>query len=1206
MSNAAEELSPGQTVAGRYTITQKLGEGGMGAVYLATQQPLGRQVVLKVLHSALQGAEEATVRFESEAHAVSRLNHPNIVTIYDFGSTDDGTLFIAMEYVQGTTLHAVMRHGPMQTERAQFFVASIARALAEAHAHGVVHRDLKPENIMLCETATEGTTLKVLDFGIAKMQGSEENTGRQLTEQDVIIGTPGYMAPEQIQGQDVDARADLYCLGVIWWELLIGRPPLTAESPVHVLVKHISEPIPPPSQVNPQLKGWTPEAESILMRMLSKKPEGRPGDGGELGKELRGLEVNEWAVQSAGSAGKVIAEAPAGPAVDDFFSGELSGASASFPTLAASEGDASSGPPGFGDAPSGPPGLGDAPKGPPGFGDAPSAPPGFGDAPSGPPGFGEPEAPANSPAAQENAAAADDDVSFESLGGGSSAYAMMMNDIYGEEESDAPLPGGNPFAMDEEEQEKPKANLFIWRVEVDGVLRDDIPLAKVRELIAAGRIAPDAQGGPEGEPLAPMQSYAPFRAAFSARQLEAELSQTAREVSGPKTPAQPQAISRRALAARRRSPAKMAAAALFLGGTAAAAYFVVVDPAAGKDLWKKVASATGMFAGEIAEQANNQAPLLIEAHVKRWDLSGAGVRSSTELVAEGDALLKNPTPEARLKAYPLFRRAVAKDPRSSLAVGAFLENLAFLPARKRELAALTPIAVLDEAKALAPHPRLERARAALAIGDDRARSALATLKRARPAHPKDGVMAWMLAEAQLSAGNLQSAMVEARAAKDLRPEDTQVDLTLAKIARWRRNLDEAQQALAKRRAATKEDIDAAALSVLLEVDFGRPDDAKTLAGAMINERPDDDRLRLALARVLYATLGNRSAALALLRELPPLKEKAVGGPRAALLAYRSSLAFEAKQTSRAKADLKEALEVAPSEPLALYAKARALLRDGNYDDARSIASDAVGRSQGKPYEAEVLTLHADALIAAAHRSKAGPLAPERVRANRLYRQAIDIDATFTPAFAGLMTSKILVDKLPSTAPELVESVVALASPPASAALEGLAPEKSRLARHARLLRGHRITTEPVAKKFAKAFVEVARGRNGVAIKALRKLLRKEPDHAAAVALLAWLYLDQGKPKYARSRLSKLDITTKTPVAALLMAQTHARLGQVEPASAMLSLAVESRPPPGLMAETEAWLIEARDGPAAGLAAWRAVLDVAPRSGIALEKLNGAP
>lgn len=1168
MSNAAQELAPGETVAGRYTITQKLGEGGMGAVYLATQQPLGRQVVLKVLHTTLQGTEEATVRFESEAHAVSRLNHPNIVTIYDFGSTEDGTLFIAMEYVAGTTLHAVMRHGPIQPERAQFFVACIARALAEAHAHGVVHRDLKPENIMLCETATEGTTLKVLDFGIAKMQGSEENTGRQLTEQDVIIGTPGYMAPEQIQGQDVDARADLYCLGVIWWEMLIGRPPLKAESPVHVLVKHISEPIPPPSGVNPALKGWSSDAEALLMQLLSKKPEGRPVDGGDFAQRLRSLEENEWAVQSAGIAGAAIAETPAGPAVDDFFSGELSGASASFPTLASSQ-DAS-----------------------------PGAAPALGEADAAALAGAAPASPGQPPSADE------DDVSFESLGGGSSAYAMMMNDIYGEEDNDAPLPGGNPFAVEEEEQEKPKTNLFVWRVEIDGVLRDQVPLAKVRELITQGKILPDAQGAPEGEALAPMHSYAPFRAAFSARQLETELSQTAREVSGPKTPARPQAMSRRAIGARRRSPVKMAGAAVLAGGVAAAAYFVVVDPAKGKDLWRKVTTATGMFAGEIAEQAKNQTPLVIEAHVKKWDLSGADVRSAVELVAEGDALLKNPTPESREKAHALFRRAVAKDPRSSLAVGAFLENLAFLPERQRELAALTPTSVLDEAAALSAHARLERARMALALGDDRARGALEVAKAARQAHPKDGAIAWMFAEALLVSGNLQAAIVEARAAKDLRPEDTQVDLTLAKIARWRQNLDVAQQALAKRRTATALDVEAAALSALLEVDFGRPDDAKTLANALAEERPQDDRLRLALARVLYSALGNRAAALALLRNAPAPEEGAPAGPRAELLAYRASLAYEAQQGARAKADLKAALEVGPNAPLALFAHARALLRDGNYDAARDVASDAAGRSKGKPYESEVLALHADALIAAAHRSKAGPLAPERVRANRLYRKAIDLDPSTTSALAGLLTSKVLVDKLRADSPELREAVLALAAPRASTAFAALAPEKSRLARHARLLRGHRITTEPGAKKVAEAFVEVVRGRNGVAVKRLRKQLRKHPEHVAAAELLAWLYLEQGKPKYARLRLSKLEPSAATPVAALLLAQAEARLGNVEAASAMLSLAMESRPPPGVMAETEAWLIEARDGPAAGLAAWKAVFDVAPGSADALAKVKG--
>jgi len=223
---ADEDPFVGREVIGQYRIEKKLGEGGMSTVYLAQQTTVQRPAVIKVLKTQVD--DKSAERFAIEARAASNLNHPNIVTIYNYGQMDDGTLFLAMEYIDGETLESrIARCGPLPVDRAVHVASQIASALGEAHASGVIHRDLKPANVMIVDRAGEPTFVKVLDFGIAKML--DEVPERELTQAGQVVGTPTYMAPEQARGEkNVDGRADLYGVGAILYRMVTGQRPYTA------------------------------------------------------------------------------------------------------------------------------------------------------------------------------------------------------------------------------------------------------------------------------------------------------------------------------------------------------------------------------------------------------------------------------------------------------------------------------------------------------------------------------------------------------------------------------------------------------------------------------------------------------------------------------------------------------------------------------------------------------------------------------------------------------------------------------------------------------------------------------------------------------------------------------------------------------------------------------------------------------------------
>lgn len=279
----------GRTIAGKYQIASVLGSGAMGTIFKAEQTALGKTVVIKVLHRHLLGDPELIQRFHREARAASRLNHPNCVQIMDFGTLDDGALYIAMEFIQGIDLATLLeRSHPIDFRRLIHIAKQVCQALDEAHANGVLHRDLKPENIMIEDRRNVRDHVKVVDFGIAKLEENNPNSRRQFqTRTGIVCGTPEYMSPEQARGQKLDARSDLYAVGVMLYHLTTDQLPFDAPSPIEVVTKHISEPPIPPRMYRSDL----PEAlEQLILTLLEKDREKRPASALDVQAELERID----------------------------------------------------------------------------------------------------------------------------------------------------------------------------------------------------------------------------------------------------------------------------------------------------------------------------------------------------------------------------------------------------------------------------------------------------------------------------------------------------------------------------------------------------------------------------------------------------------------------------------------------------------------------------------------------------------------------------------------------------------------------------------------------------------------------------------------------------------------------------------------------------------------------------------------------------
>lgn len=276
----ADDLK-GRTINGRYTVGNSIGEGGMGMVYRAFDQRLGKDVALKVLHKDV-GSDERTVRrFFSEARVLSSLDHENIIHLYDFGRIEnDGQLFISMELLSGYPVDEVIAQGEVTQELALQIIDQTAAALSEAHLQGVIHRDLKPANLFVTQKDDGKVHVTVLDFGIAKIAGS----GQNLTATGKVMGTPSYMSPEQIRGEEPDPRADIYALGAMGYELLSGAPPFMADGPIAVLFMHLEKNADPLHLVGTP-EPVSSELSSVITRLMAKKTSDRPRNM----KEVRNL-----------------------------------------------------------------------------------------------------------------------------------------------------------------------------------------------------------------------------------------------------------------------------------------------------------------------------------------------------------------------------------------------------------------------------------------------------------------------------------------------------------------------------------------------------------------------------------------------------------------------------------------------------------------------------------------------------------------------------------------------------------------------------------------------------------------------------------------------------------------------------------------------------------------------------------------------------
>lgn len=274
----------GKLFAGRFHLEGLLGVGGMGAVYRARHDVLQRRLAVKVIRRELAGDTGIVQRFRREARAASRIQHPNVVEIVDFGYSDGGQPYLAMELVEGEPLDRVLRRdGPFPVERALGVLAAVASALHAAHLRGVIHRDLKPRNIIL-SSAPQQDFVKVLDFGLAKLVGGDVGTYR-LTEAGEIFGTPEYMAPEHCLDGDVDARSDIYSLGVLAFELLAGEPPFRG-SPVQIIMGHVEGKVPALAELRDDLPA---PVEALVTRCLAKDPQARFQSGEEFARAVEVL-----------------------------------------------------------------------------------------------------------------------------------------------------------------------------------------------------------------------------------------------------------------------------------------------------------------------------------------------------------------------------------------------------------------------------------------------------------------------------------------------------------------------------------------------------------------------------------------------------------------------------------------------------------------------------------------------------------------------------------------------------------------------------------------------------------------------------------------------------------------------------------------------------------------------------------------------------
>src|SRR3954471_22836685 len=281
----------------------RIGEGGMGVVYKARQTPLDRVIALKMLNSQMAGDQTWVQRFYNEAKACSRLQHPNTIRMFDFGQTSDGRLFMTMEFLDGMSLRDAVAKGPLAPQRVVKILIQCCASLAEAHSIGIIHRDIKPDNVFLLNMAGSPDFVKLLDFSVAKLLEGD----RMKTQAGVVFGTPQYMSPEQGRGLPLDARSDLYALGILAFEMVTGNVPYNNDNPMTVIQMHMHGSVPPMPDSVPY------PVQAIVRRALEKDPARRYQSAGEMMQHCQQVfaELNQG--QSIGGGGVPKTMIAAGP-----------------------------------------------------------------------------------------------------------------------------------------------------------------------------------------------------------------------------------------------------------------------------------------------------------------------------------------------------------------------------------------------------------------------------------------------------------------------------------------------------------------------------------------------------------------------------------------------------------------------------------------------------------------------------------------------------------------------------------------------------------------------------------------------------------------------------------------------------------------------------------------------------------------------------
>lgn len=301
----------GTVVADRYHILKKLGEGGMGQVYLAEHVKMGRKSALKVMNPGMNQDADAIARFNREASNASRLNHPNICAIYDFGETPDGLIYLAMEFIEGQSLTSLVeKSGALPPARAASIIHQSADALQVAHDAGIVHRDLKPDNIMIAKNRDGSDLAKVVDFGIAKAHSSD---AQKVTKTGMVVGTPEYMSPEQLSGDKLDGRSDIYSLALVAFNCFTGKLPFPSESAQEAMIARLIEQPKTLAEMKPDI-AWPAEVQQVMDKALARDANERYQSAAQFGRELWAACESMPASQAAEAGTQVLSAPPAAAA----------------------------------------------------------------------------------------------------------------------------------------------------------------------------------------------------------------------------------------------------------------------------------------------------------------------------------------------------------------------------------------------------------------------------------------------------------------------------------------------------------------------------------------------------------------------------------------------------------------------------------------------------------------------------------------------------------------------------------------------------------------------------------------------------------------------------------------------------------------------------------------------------------------------------